>query len=99
MFLAFTLFGSMPLVGYVGTAALPRVFGTAGEATFRLSVGITACTLFALGTVKSSFGAGIWWKAGAEVTAIGGIAAGVAYYTAQAVDTIVGGVGGGGRSG
>lgn len=45
-----------------------------------------AVTLFALCTVKTSFGAGVWWKSGLEVTGIGGAAACVAYYTAMAVD-------------
>ena len=29
---------------------------------FQLSVVITAFTLFALGTIKSTFGAGEWWQ-------------------------------------
>ena len=52
---------------------------------------ITGCTLFALGTVKSTFGAGIWWRSGLEVSGIGGAAAFVAYFTAQAVERLVGG--------
>ena len=50
---------------------------------------VTGFTLFVLGTVKSTFGDGIWWQSGAEVTAIGGLAAMVAYYSAQGVDWLV----------
>ena len=50
---------------------------------------ITAITLFGLGCVKSTFGAGEWWQSGGEVTLIGGAAACVAYYTAKLVDFLV----------
>ena len=82
MFLAFTLFGSMPLLGY----GLAEFVAHDAASPFLLSIVITAGTLFALGAVKSSFGAGVWYKAGAEVTTIGGAAACVAYYTAQLVE-------------
>lgn len=81
MFIAFTLFGSMPLLSYVIT----RMTATPQNG-FSLSIAITGATLFGLGMVKSSFGPGIWWRSGVEVTAIGGAAATVAYFTAQIVD-------------
>ena len=55
-----------------------------------ISIAITAFTLFALGAIKSQFGVGVWWKAGAEVTGIGGAAATVAYFTARLVERLVG---------
>ena len=58
-------------------------------ASFQITVAVTGFTLFVLGTVKSTFGDGIWWQSGAEVTAIGGLAAMVAYYSAQGVDWLV----------
>lgn len=86
MFVAFTVFGAMPLLGFL----LTELLAPAGAVYhFQLSVLITGFTLFALGTVKSTFGAGLWWKAGAEVTLIGGAAACVAFYTAKLVDFLV----------
>ena len=157
MFVAFTLFGAMPLLGFLLTELLAS--GTAPGYHFQLSVAITGFTLFALGTVKSTFGAGrhrrwmgpdppacdgalgaprlaargaraapwgstvrgraclkecrgllsspraqrerslstpstlappgTWWKAGGEVTIVGGAAACVAFYTAKLVDFLV----------
>ena len=55
MFIAFTLFGSMPLLGFVLTA----LFAHGSAYSFQISIAITAVTLFALGTVKTSFGAGV----------------------------------------
>jgi len=85
MFVAFTLFGSMPLLGFVVTAMLAR----GSQYSFQLSVLITGVTLFTLGTIKTSFGAGVWWRSGMEVTVIGGAAACVAYFTAQVVDYLM----------
>lgn len=92
MFLAFTLFGSMPLIGYVISALASRSAGLAARSpsSFAISIVITACTLFGLGTLKSQFGAGIWWAAGLEVTGIGSVAASVAYFTAMLIDKVVG---------
>ena len=56
-------------------------------ASFQITVAVTGFTLFVLGTVKSTFGDGIWWGR-RRVTAIGGLAAMVAYY-AQGVDWLV----------
>ena len=85
MFVAFTLFGAMPLLGFL----LAELISSTGTQHFTLSIIITAVTLFTLGTVKSTFGAGVWWESGAEVTGIGGAAACVAFYTAKLVDFLV----------
>jgi len=92
MFIAFTLFGSMPLMAYIGSAIVASSTGIASDpaTSFILSVFITAGTLFALGTLKSQFGVGVWWQAGLEVTGIGGAAASVAYFTAKVVDRLMG---------
>jgi len=87
MFVAFTLFGSTPLLGYVVTALLAHE--TTAANSFQLSIAITASALFALGTLKTTFGAGVWWKSGLEVSAIGGAAASVAFYTAQLIEHIM----------
>ena len=39
--------------------------------------------------IKSTFGVGTWWKSGLEVSGIGGAAASVAYFTAQAIEQLV----------
>jgi len=88
MFLAFTLFGSLPLIGSVISTSLSR--SVSASSSFTLSVSITGITLFALGAIKSQFGAGVWWQAGAEVAGIGGAAATVAYITARAVESVMG---------
>lgn len=92
MFLAFTMFGSMPLIGYVMSTVVSGSAGLAGSSpasSFMLSIVITGGTLFALGAIKSQFGLGVWWRAGAEVAGIGGVAASVAYCTAQLVDKMI----------
>ena len=68
------------------TGILPDEF-----ASFVMSVAITGSTLFGLGAIKSQFGVGVWWKAGLEVSGIGGAAAAVAYFTARVVEKMVGG--------
>lgn len=91
MFLAFTAFGALPLIGYVFSTALSRsTLALSSSAAFAVSVAITAGTLFGLGAIKSQFGAGVWWRAGIEVTGIGGAAASVAYFTARVVEMLMG---------
>lgn len=51
MFLAFTLFGSVPLIGYALSVALAVTKESASS--FVISTSISACTLFALGAIKS----------------------------------------------
>lgn len=85
MFVAFTVFGAMPLFGYL----LTELLASGATYHFQLSVLITGFTLFALGTIKSTFGAGEWFRSGTEVTLIGGAAACVAFYTAKLVDYLV----------
>ena len=91
MFLAFTAFGALPLIGCVFSTALSRTTLQLSEsASFALSVAITGGTLFALGAIKSQFGDGVWWRAGFEVSGIGGAAASVAYFTARVVEMLMG---------
>ena len=87
MFIAFTLFGSLPLIGCVASTNLSRFDS---GSSFQISVVITAGMLFALGAIKSQFGAGVWYLAGAEVAGIGGVAATVAYFTARVVGKLMG---------
>ena len=88
MFIAFTIFGSLPLVGCVISTMITKQTGLPVE-SFGLSVAITGLTLFALGGIKSQFGEGVWWQAGFEVTGIGA-AATVAYVTARLIEKLMG---------
>lgn len=91
MFLAFTIFGSMPLLGYIVAAALTSLAGSyvAPHKYFALSIAITGVTLFTLGCIKAQFVSDKWWKSGLEVTGIGGAAACVAFFTAKVVDHLI----------
>jgi hypothetical protein len=58
---------------------------------FALSIGITACTLFGLGAVKAGITEqGVWWKAGVEVTGIGGASATIAFFSAHFIEMLMG---------
>jgi VIT1/CCC1 family predicted Fe2+/Mn2+ transporter len=91
MFLAFTAFGSMPLLGFIVAAALTSLAGNEVQPAkyFLLSIVITGVTLFALGCIKAQFVDDKWWKSGLEVSGIGGAAACVAYFTARVVDHLI----------
>jgi len=92
MFVAFTLFGCMPLAAYIVSALIAHSTGVAADRTssFLLSTFISAMSLFGLGAIKSRFGAGDWLQSGAEVMGIGGVAATVAYVTAGVIDKYFG---------
>jgi len=93
MFVAFTCFGSLPLMAYIISAIIAHRTGIASDpsSSFLLSTFISALSLFSLGAIKSQFGAGNWLQSGMEVTGIGGIAATVAYFTASIIDSKFGG--------
>ena len=61
MFVAFTLFGCMPLAAYIVSALIAHSTGVAADRTssFLLSTFISAMSLFGLGAIKSRFGAGV----------------------------------------
>lgn len=69
-FLAFLAAGLVPL--------MPFILGLADA--FRLSVAMTGATFFAIGALKSRWSLSPWWRSGAETLAIGGTAAGIAYF-------------------
>jgi len=91
MFVAFTAFGSMPLLGFIIAAALTNLAGSdvPPDKYFLLSIAITGVTLFALGCIKAQFVQDKWWKSGLEVSGIGGAAACVAFFTAKIVDHMI----------
>lgn len=69
-FLAFLAAGLVPL--------MPFILGLADA--FRLSVAMTGATFFAIGALKSRWSLSPWWRSGTETLAIGGTAAGIAYF-------------------
>jgi VIT1/CCC1 family predicted Fe2+/Mn2+ transporter len=69
-FLAFLAAGLVPL--------MPFMLGLADA--FRLSVGMTVVTFLGIGAIKSRWSLSPWWRSGAETLAIGGTAAGIAYF-------------------
>lgn len=87
MFVAFFLFGSVPLFGFVVSHIVLASIGPTHQDY--VSVFITTAALFALGALKSQFSTGVWWRAGLEVVSVGGIAAAVAYGTAALAETVV----------
>jgi VIT1/CCC1 family predicted Fe2+/Mn2+ transporter len=64
----------VPLVPYILTPWLIA----RGTASF-WSIGMTALTFFAIGSAKSRWSLVSWWRSGAETTAIGLLAAAIAF--------------------
>mmetsp|Transcript_11621 Transcript_11621/g.27624 ORF Transcript_11621/g.27624 Transcript_11621/m.27624 type:complete len:282 (-) Transcript_11621:94-939(-) len=82
---SFVLFGTVPLLGYVALATLDLSV----DALFGVACGLTACTLFGLGMVKSRFTKMAWWRSGLEVFLLGSATAMVAYFIGMLVETIL----------
>ena len=57
---------------------LPFVFGL--DSAFGVSLGLTAVVFFTIGTLKSAWSLAPWWRSGLETLAIGGVAAGIAFF-------------------
>jgi VIT1/CCC1 family predicted Fe2+/Mn2+ transporter len=74
-FLAFAVFGLVPLLMPLGGLLWPAL----KAASFDLSCGLTALTLFTLGALKSRLTLRAWWKSGLEMMLVGGVAAAAAY--------------------
>lgn len=69
-FFAFLVAGAVPL--------LPFLIGLTHG--FTVASILTLITFFAIGSLKSRWSLSPWWKSGLETLAIGGVAAGIAYY-------------------
>ncbi len=76
-FFAFVLVGFVPLLVYVCDALLPEDRSVARP--FLWSSILTALAFFGVGASKSRFVGERWWVSGAETTAVGGLAAAIAY--------------------
>jgi len=78
-FAAFVVCGFVPLAPFllVVDSAVP------------MSVGLTAVTFFAIGSVKSLWSTSSWWRSGGETLAIGMAAAGCAYAIGALIASVV----------
>jgi VIT1/CCC1 family predicted Fe2+/Mn2+ transporter len=88
MFLSFTFFGALPLLGYV---IIPLCFPHLGEQSlFVCACVVTGVVLFLMGSVKSFFSSLGWFHAGMETLVLGGCCATVAFVVGQWVNSLVG---------
>ena len=81
-FISFCIFGSVPLVAYLGTYAAVSASQRSGQSfnpTFMVSCILTGLTLFLLGTFKSRVTGQHWFRSGMHVLVTGGAAAGIAF--------------------
>lgn len=82
MFLSFVSAGLVPLLPFL----IPGVQTTA----FSLSIVLAAATFFTIGSLRSKLSPLPWWRAGAEVFLIGGLASSVAYLVGAGLGRMVG---------
>jgi vacuolar iron transporter family protein len=82
-FLAFIIFGSMPVFGFLLAAMI-------APDPFIVSAVITLATLFLLGAIRSLVSLRTWYSTGLETLAIGAIASLVAYYCGKFMATLMG---------
>lgn len=82
-FTAFVLFGFVPLLIFV----LMHFTGWELDGMWWACI-LTAATLFGLGVAKSRFSAGAWWKSGAEMLLLGGLAAVAAFFVGKALESL-----------
>lgn len=84
-FVAFILIGLVPLCAYL----LQPVFDLSDDQAFLATILGTIGALFIVGTVKTRFSARHWFLAGLETSAVGGIAALVAYFVGVLLQGLV----------
>lgn len=82
-FTSFVIFGFVPLLIFV----LMHFTGWTINGMLWACV-LTACTLFGLGVAKSKFSAGAWWRSGAEMLLLGGLAAVAAFFIGKALESL-----------
>ena len=80
-FVSFNLVGFIPLLAYV----LSYFFTTLSESAFTLSVVLTSCAFFIVGSVKATIVDKKWYLSGIETLLIGGAAALIAYAVGYAL--------------
>ena len=88
MFVAFAAFGMLPIIGFVGSAALYPHLDTAR--LFAIACVVTGLCLFGLGAFKARFHDKQYLRSGVETLLLGGACAAVAYFVGQAVSSSLG---------
>lgn len=78
-FAAFVLFGSIPL--------LPFIFSLSASAT--TATALTALAFFAIGSTRARWSQRHWFSCGFETTAIGMLAAGIAYLVGHGLQLVI----------
>merc|ERR1712046_9834 len=81
MFLAFIVFGSIPLI----MVTLGDADAAVAKNSFALAVGATGFALFVMGAAKSRFTPRKWYSTGAETLVLGAACAAIAWSTGYAV--------------
>lgn len=84
-FLAFLLFGFIPLLFYV----VSGIFDLTITREFMFTCILAGISMFILGSMKSKFTGKIWYKSGFETLLIGGIAASSAYLVGHFLAQII----------
>lgn len=74
-FISFLLVGTVPLLTFL----INWIAGDTIDKPFFWSIILTGIAMFGIGTVKSRFGAGSWYRGGIETLSIGGAAAALAW--------------------
>lgn len=80
---SFVLFGFVPLLIFV----LMHFTGWNLDGMLWACI-LTALTLFGLGVAKSRFSTGAWWRSGAEMLFLGGLAAVAAFFVGRALESL-----------
>ena len=89
-FVSFLVFGSVPLLFYIVTAAVSS-YSTSdlSTPTFILSTVMTGITLFILGVVKTRFTAEEWWRGGITMFFNGSAAAIMSFFVSVLVSSLI----------
>lgn len=86
IFISFLIAGMIPLLPYI----LNLVgISFANITSFDMAILFTSLGLFVIGSLRTFFTKGIWWKNGLEMFLVGSIAAVVAYVTGYFVEKLV----------
>ncbi|MGS4884367.1 MAG: VIT1/CCC1 transporter family protein [Labrenzia sp.] len=80
-FAAFVLFGALPLLPFLADI----------EASAALASGLTACAFFAIGSLRARWSQRHWVGCGLETTAIGMVAAAIAFLAGHGLQQVFGG--------
>ena len=88
MFLAFTAFGMLPIVGFVAAGAFFP--GLESDQLFSVACIITGINLLGLGAFKARFNDKQYIRSGMETLVLGGVCAAVAFFVGRAVSQYAG---------